>query len=123
MEYPGAAAASEPETKAFLHLLLKKKPQVVINYHQAGEVIYYREADALAEEIQGMTKYVKEQEQGAANGNLGDWLSEQGIDWCTVETGSGNAPVASGQFADILRRNRGIILALAWRIWQGILDS
>ena len=57
-----------------------------------------------------------EQEQGAANGNLGDWLSEQGIDWCTVETGAGNAPVAHGQFGDILRRNRKVIPALAWRI-------
>lgn len=114
--YPGRMAASEPETKALLKLLTREKPEAVINYHQAGEVIYYREADALAELVQRLTGYSMEKEQGAANGNLGDWLSEQGIDWCTVETGAGNAPVAHCQFEDILRRNRMIIPALAWRI-------
>lgn len=119
MAYPGPAAASEPETEAFLKLLLRTKPEAVINYHQAGEVIYYREAKALAREIQGMTGYAAQQEQGEANGNLGDWLSVQGIGWCTVETGAGNAPVDHRQFEDILRRNRGIIPLLAWRIQQG----
>lgn len=115
--YPGDAAASEPETRAFIKLVSGIRPQAVINYHQAGEVIYYREAEALAKEIHRLTGYALEREQGAANGNLGDWLSGQGIDWCTVETGSGKAPVAHGQFEDIFRRNRRVILALAWSIW------
>lgn len=91
--YPGEMAGSEQETRALIKLLEETHPDLVVNYHSAGQEIFYRRYFTGLEHISRQTGYPLVQETMAPYGSLGDWLTEQKIDWCTLETGIGRAPV------------------------------
>lgn len=112
--YSGPYAFSERETKALVKLINKIKPKAVINYHEAGRVIYYTKYSSLTSLVRKKTGYrpIRESISGA-NGSLGDYLTRKGITWCTPETYSGTAPVGHSQFYYEWGKHRDIIQAVA----------
>ena len=112
--YSGPYAFSERETKALVKLINKIQPKAVINYHEAGRVIYYTKYSSLTSLVRQKTGYrlIRESISGA-NGSLGDYLTKKGIAWCTPETCSGTAPVSHSQFYYEWSRHRDMIQAVA----------
>lgn len=90
---PGEHYGSENETQALMKLIHEIQPNLVINYHSAGEEIIYQKYFHALRYMSDMTTYPLIHETGKPYGSLGDWLTEQEIDWCTIETGLGRAPV------------------------------
>lgn len=111
-EYAGKSPFSERETRALVKLVLTLHPRAVINYHSAGHLIYYKEESRLLPLAKDLTGYHLCRE-GSTNGNMGDWLSELGIDWCTLETCVGRAPVSRKQLGREWRRHKNLLQALA----------
>ena len=91
-ECSGDFPYSEKETKAFVKLVDGVKPLAVINYHETGRLIYYKEFNKLTKLIKAETGYCCKYDSGA-NGSLGDWLSMKNTAWVTIETCIGRAPV------------------------------
>lgn len=91
--YPGDYPGSESETQALMKLVLEIDPDLVINYHSAGEEIIYQRYFNALRYMSDMTTYPLHHETEKAYGSLGDWLTERGVPWCTIETGLGKAPV------------------------------
>lgn len=112
--YSGSYAASEKETKAIIKLINNITPKAVINYHEAGRVIYYTKASSLLSTIKRQTGYrtIRESISGA-NGSFGDYLTKKGIAWCTPETCVGLAPVNHSQFYYEWGKHRDMIPAIA----------
>jgi len=112
--HSGPYAYSERETKALVKLIDKVKPKAVINYHEAGRVIYYTKSSSLLRLIRQKTGYspVRESIRGA-NGSLGDYLTRKGITWCTPETCATPAPVSHSQFYYEWGKHRDMIPAVA----------
>lgn len=112
--YSGPYAFSERETKALVKLINQIRPKAVINYHEAGRVIYYTKYSSLTSLVRQKTGYrlIRESISGA-NGSLGDYLTRKGIAWCTPETCSGTAPVGHSQFYYEWSRHRDMIQAVA----------
>lgn len=112
--YSGPYALSERETKALAKLIDQINPKAVINYHEAGKVIYYTRNSSLLRLVRQKTGYrpISESISGA-NGSLGDYLTKKGITWCTPETCSGTAPVGHSQFYYEWGRHRDMIQAVA----------
>lgn len=112
-EYAGKKPFSERETRALVKLIFTVHPQAVVNYHTTGHVIYYKEDAKIVHLMEKITRYRLCRENEGANGNFGDWLSEIGIDWCTVETCIGRAPSGRRQLVTEWKRNRDVLPALA----------
>ncbi|MCI8770231.1 MAG: hypothetical protein HFH73_03635 [Lachnospiraceae bacterium] len=112
-DYAGKRPFSERETRALVKLVFTVYPQAVINYHTTGHLIYYKEDTKLVRLLGKMTGYRLCREDDSTNGNFGDWLSEVGIDWCTVETCIGKAPSSRKQLVLEWKRNRDVLAALA----------
>lgn len=112
--YSGPYALSERETKAIAKLIDETKPKAVINYHEAGRVIYYTRSSSLLNLVRQKTGYrpIRESISGA-NGSLGDYLTKKGITWCTPETCSGTAPVGHSQFYYEWGKHRDMVQAVA----------
>lgn len=111
--YAGKSPFSERETRALVKLILKIKPQAVINYHETGHLIYYKEDSELVETVHMLTGYRLCKEKEESNGNLGDWLTEKNVEWCTVETCIGKAPVHRVQMLAEWHRHRDMLPAIA----------
>ena len=112
--YSGPYVCSERESKALKNLINKVKPKAVINYHEAGRVIYYTKTSSLLRLVRQKTGYrpIYESIKGA-NGSFGDWLTKKGIAWCTPETCVGTAPVGHSQFYYEWGKHRDMIQAVA----------
>lgn len=112
--YSGPYVCSERESKALKNLVNKVKPKAVINYHEAGRVIYYTRSSSLLRLVRQKTGYrpIYESIKGA-NGSFGDWLTKKGIAWCTPETCLGTAPVGHSQFYYEWGKHRDMIQAVA----------
>lgn len=91
--FPGKHPGSENETQALMKLVHEIQPDLVLNYHSAGEEIIYQKYFSALHHMSDMLTYPLVHERGKAYGSFGDWLTEQGIHWCTIETGIGRAPV------------------------------
>lgn len=111
--YAGKTPFSERETRALVKLILKTRPQAVINYHETGHLIYYKKNSRLVQAVHSLTGYRLCPEGEECNGNLGDWLTERRIDWCTVETCVGEAPVKRKQILAEWKRHRELLPAVA----------
>ena len=112
--YSGPYVCSERESRALQNLVNKVKPKAVINYHEAGRVIYYTKSSSLTSLVRQKTGYrlIRESIKGA-NGSFGDWLTRKGIAWCTPETCIGTAPVGHSQFYYEWGKHRDMIQAVA----------
>lgn len=112
--YSGPYACSERETKAMVKFINQVKPKAVINYHEAGRIIYYTKSSSLLSLIKQKTGYRTIYESiSGANGSFGDYLTRKGIVWCTPETCSGSAPVNHSQFYYEWGKHRDVIPAIA----------
>lgn len=112
--YSGPYATSEKETRAIIKLIDTINPKAVINYHEAGRVIYYTKNSSLLSTVKRQTGYrhIRESVSGA-NGSFGDYLTKRGIVWCTPETCVGLAPVSHSQFYYEWGKHRDMIPAIA----------
>lgn len=107
--YPGEHPGSESETQALIKLVNEIKPDLVVNYHSAGEEIIYQRYFNALRYISDMTTYPLHHEIGGAYGSFGDWLTDQGFNWCTIETGFGKAPVWHSQIYIQWYRHRDLL--------------
>lgn len=112
-EYGGEYPLSEPESAALVRLVQQIHPAAVINYHEAGGLIYYTRPSLTLSVVHCLTGYPVEWEIQGSPGCFGDWLEQEGIDYCTVETCCGKAPVGHWQWYPVYWRNRNVLLALA----------
>lgn len=120
--YGGRYPLSEPEAECLLRFVKKKEPSAVINYHEAGPLIYYTEESPLLSEVHQVTGYSLEREEGGCPGSFGDWLAEQKIPHCTIETCMGKAPVAHWQLYPTLWKNYPVFAAAAWTVLKQYYD-
>ena len=111
--YPGKTPVSEPETKAQIFVVEKVKPDVVICYHQAGEVMYHRKHTKLSNMLYSMTKYTHIISGETQYGTFSDYLDDRNILNCTLETGPMPAPVKNSEFKKIYRTNKNVLIAVA----------
>lgn len=111
--YAGTKPVSEPETKAQIFVVEKVKPDVVICYHQAGEVMYHRKHTKLSNMLYSMTKYTHIISGETQYGTFSDYLDYRNILNCTLETGPMPAPVKNSGFKKIYRTNKNVLIAVA----------
>ena len=107
--FPGEHPGSENETQALIKLVHEIRPDLVINYHSAGEEIIYQKYFSAFRYMSDMLTYPLVHERMKAYGSFGDWLTEQGIQWCTIETGIGSAPVWHAQIYIQWIRHRDLL--------------
>lgn len=101
------------ETKAQIFVVEKVKPDVVICYHQAGEVMYHRKHTKLSNVLYSMTKYAHIISGETQYGTFSDYLDDRNILNCTLETGPMPAPVKNSEFKKIYRTNKNVLIAVA----------
>ena len=89
------------------------KPDVVICYHQAGEVMYHRKHTKLSNMLYSMTKYTHIISGETQYGTFSDYLDDRNILNCTLETGPMPAPVKNSEFKKIYRTNKNVLIAVA----------
>lgn len=118
MEYGGKKPLSEPETKMLVHLIDDVKPVGVVNYHETGPLIYYTCPSRLLDFIQKMTGYLPVQEMEGCPGSFGDWLTERGIAWCTVETCHWKAPVGHWQIYPCYLKQYSVLAVTAAAVYR-----
>lgn len=106
-------ATTTPETKAQIFVVEKAKPDVVICYHQAGEVMYHRKHTKLSNMLYSVTKYTHIISGETQYGTFSDYLDDRNILNCTLETGPMPAPVKNSEFKKIYRTNKNVLIAVA----------
>lgn len=111
--YPGKIPVSEPETKAQISVVEKVKPNVVICYHQAGEVMYHLKHTKLSNMLYSMTHYTHVLSGKVQYGTFSDYLDDRNILNCTLETGLVPAPVKNRQYKKIYKTNKNVLVAVA----------
>ena len=111
--YAGKKSVSEPETKAQISVVEKVKPNVVICYHQAGEVMYHRKHTKLSNMLYSMTKYTHIISDEKQYGTFSDYLDDRKILNCTLETGPVPAPVKNSRYKKIYKINKYVLVAVA----------
>ena len=111
--YPGKTPVSEPETKAQISVVEKVKPNVVICYHQAGEVMYHLNHTKLSNMLYPMTHYTHVLSGQVQYGTFSDYLDDRNILNCTLETGLVPAPVKNRQYKKIYKTNKNVLVAVA----------
>ena len=117
MNYPGKKAGSEKESKALMKFIKKAEPDVVLNLHSTGSIIYwnfnvegnlYDKLEKLATKVNSFNKYPLMPKGGSTNGAGGfaDWLVyKKGIPSVTIETGNVVCPLPHSQFKKIYKEN------------------
>ena len=111
--YTGKTPVSEPETKAQISVVEKVKPNVVICYHQAGEVMYHLNHTKLSNMLYSMTHYTHVLSGKVQYGTFSDYLDDRNILNCTLETGLVPAPVKNRQYKKIYKTNKNVLVAVA----------
>lgn len=111
--YAGKKSVSEPETKAQISVVEKVKPNVVICYHQAGEVMYHRKRTKLSNMLYSMTKYTHIISDEKQYGTFSDYLDDRKILNCTLETGPVPAPVKNSRYKKIYKINKYVLVVVA----------
>ena len=107
-------ALDQPESIVLRDLVNAVSPQLTINYHSTGQVIFYRQFFTALEYMSRRTGYPLVLETGKPVGSFGDYLTEQGKKWCTIETGAWEAPVGHMQiYAWWMRQKSLLPLVLA----------
>lgn len=112
-QYAGKTPISEPETKAQVSVVEKVKPDVVICYHQAGEVMYHLNHTKLSNMLYSMTHYTHIISGQTHYGTFSDYLDAGNILNCTLETGLTPAPVKNSMYKKIYKTNKDVLVAVA----------
>lgn len=121
-DYKGPSCHSETESRALVNLTKALCPDAVISYHETGSLIYFnygqqgtlkKRCNHLAHAIAGVSGYPLDP-VCAVSGGYSDWCVRcLHIPACTIETGSGRAPLGYGQLLSIWQQNRLVIPAAA----------
>lgn len=119
--YAGPAPLSSKEAQAINLMLVERRYDCVINYHQQGQVIYYGQFNAtketgkksheIANVVNALNGY-KVIADGAANGSLADYVNKTfDTPTVTIETGT-KVPSPVSAYKTIYKQNKDIITAL-----------
>ena len=121
-DYVGRAPLSQLESRILADYTQTIDPDMVLAYHTQGEVIYWkfknifvRNAQKYAEEFARISGYALEDTPyESAWAGYKDWFIQQfRRPGYTIEVGSGENPLPLSQFADIYRKNVGILVTAA----------
>lgn len=126
-DYVGRAPLGQLESRALANFTQTIDPILVLAYHTQGQVIYWKFKDifvpgaqALAEEFSRISGYALEDTPyQSAWAGYKDWFIQNfrrpGF---TIEAGLGENPLPLSQFAEIYRKNVGILVTAATGIPQ-----
>ncbi len=104
---PGPEAASEPETRAVMHLVEKYAPLKIVSIHQPFRCLNWdgEAGRMLAEEMSMYNRYPTKQDIGYPTpGSFGSYCARKGIATVTLE-------MPSADFATCWRQNKEALLA------------
>lgn len=118
--FHGMTAASELETKAMLNVLLVRKYDCTVSYHQQGQVIYYYstgmkdttfyKAKQLTNLVKAVTGY-KPVKCGPPNGGMGDYINTV-LDTPNVTIETGTITRGRSDYSKIYKQNINILRAV-----------
>lgn len=130
-DYVGEAPLSEPESRAMYEFTVQQEFALILAYHTQGEVIYWKYKDLepkcsleIAEYFGEVSGYAVE-ETPYASGNAGykDWfILQYDKPGYTIEAGYGENPLPISDFAEIYRRNTGILVGGMTQIMREDLE-
>lgn len=114
--YAGTAAAAEAESANVVALIEQYHPNVTINYHSMGQIIYwdYKEnSDACREHNRAFASYLaaltgyRMMEPDSANGGFLEWqLSANPTGYAaTLETGSVSCPLPESEYENLWQKH------------------
>ena len=121
-DYVGRAPLNQRESIALAEYTEDVDPALVLAYHTQGEVIYWQFGDRevpgareLGEEFARLSGYeLADTPYESAFAGYKDWfIQEFGRPGYTIEAGAGENPLPLDQFADIYRKNLGILVTAA----------
>lgn len=121
-DYVGRAPLSQLESRLLAGYTRRIDPDMVLAYHTQGEVIYWKfrnffvpEARKYAEEFARISSYTLEDTPyESAWAGYKDWfIQEFRRPGYTIEVGLGENPLPLSQFAEIYRKNVGILVTAA----------
>ncbi len=126
-DYVGRAPLSQLESRALADYTRAIHPDMVLAYHTQGEVIYWQfkdifvpEARKYGDEFARISGYALEDTPyESAWAGYKDWfIQEFRLPGYTIEVGLGENPLPLDQFAEIYRKNIGILTTAATGIPQ-----
>lgn len=118
-QWGGPCPASEPETKALIHLCRRIRPRHVIALHTQGEEIYWqygsrtpRQSRLMAQVMAEASGYRAAAPEGlASHGGFKDWfIEETGRPGFTLELGRGHNPLPLSDFEPLYAKAREMLL-------------
>lgn len=126
--YKGTAPASEPETQLLIALTEREPVRAAVSYHATGSLLYWdfgqggeirERCLTLVETVRDVTGYRivyaasdKQDEAGYCEWAVGI----MGIPEVTIEIGTVAAPLPVSEFADVWKRNREVLAAVAEQV-------
>lgn len=126
--YKGTTPASEPETQVLIALTEREPVRAAVSYHATGSLLYWDFGQSgeirercltLVETVRDVTGYRivyaasdKQDEAGYCEWAVGI----MGIPEVTIEIGTVAAPLPVSEFADVWKRNREVLAAVAEQI-------
>ena len=117
-DFVGYAPLSAPESRALYEFTLNFRPSLILAYHSQGQVIYWKYSDyepfnsekiaRLFAESSGYSCEASPYSSGYAG--YKDWFIKAfNRPGYTIEVGKGKNPLPVSDFAEIYRRNLGIL--------------
>ncbi|MGI6264033.1 MAG: M14 family metallopeptidase [Acutalibacteraceae bacterium] len=122
-QWGGPCPASEPETKAMMHLCRRLKPRHVVALHTQGEEIYWQYGPRTPERSRLMAQVMADASGYrvaapaglASHGGFKDWFIEQtGRPGFTLEMGKGVNPLPLSGFEGLYRKAMEMLLLAAF---------
>lgn len=122
-QWGGHHPASEPETRALLHLCRRIKPRHVLALHTQGEEIYWhygartpKRSRLMARVMADASGYLATSPTGlASHGGFKDWfIEETGRPGFTIELGKGKNPLPLSDFEPLYAKAQEMLLLGAY---------
>lgn len=126
--YKGTAPASEPETQLLIALTEREPVRAAVSYHATGSLLYWdfgqggeirERCLTLVETVRDVTGYriVYAESDKQDEAGYCEWaVGIMGIPEVTIEIGTVAAPLPVSEFADVWKRNREVLAAVAEQV-------
>lgn len=133
--YKGTAPASEPETQVLIALTEREPVRAAVSYHATGSLLYWdfgqtgplrERCLSLVEAVQKVTGYriVYAESDKQDEAGYCEWaVGMMGIPEVTIEIGTVAAPLPVSEFADIWKRNREVLAAVAEQVMEELGET
>lgn len=133
--YKGTAPASEPETQLLIALTEREPVRAAVSYHATGSLLYWdfgqsgeirERCLALVETVQEITGYriVYAESDKQDEAGYCEWaVGIMGIPEVTIEIGTVAAPLPVSEFADVWKRNREVLAAVAEQVMEELGET